>query len=60
MTSQTGQQIITVNTILPTISRSKGNQTLKFGWLIECNMIFFRYHTENEPGTLVLDPFLFF
>ena len=24
--------------ILPNISRSKGNQTVKFGQLIECNM----------------------
>ena len=24
--------------ILPNISRSKGNQTMKFGQLIECNM----------------------
>ena len=30
---QTGQQIITIH-ILPNISRSKGNQTLKFGQLI--------------------------
>ena len=34
MTSQTGQQIITIQ-ILPNISRSKGNQTMKFGQLIE-------------------------
>ena len=30
---QTGQQIITIH-ILPNISRSKGNQTFKFGQLI--------------------------
>ena len=29
MTSQTGKQIITIH-ILPNISRSKGNQTMKF------------------------------
>ena len=34
MTSQTGQQIITIH-ILPNISRSKGNQTTRFGQLIE-------------------------
>ena len=30
MTSQTGQQMITIH-MLPSISRSKGNQTMKFG-----------------------------
>ena len=30
MTSQAGQQIITIH-ILPNISRSEGNQTMKFG-----------------------------
>ena len=34
MTSQTGQQIITIHP-LPNTSRSKGNQTMKFGQLIE-------------------------
>ena len=34
MTSQTGQQIITIH-ILPNNSTSKGNQTVKFGQLIE-------------------------
>ena len=38
MTSQTGQQIITIH-ILSNISRSKGNQTMKFDPLIEYNMI---------------------
>ena len=37
MTSQPGQQTIVIH-ILPNISRSKGNQTMKFGQLIECNM----------------------
>ena len=36
MTSQPGEQT-TVTHILPNISRSKGNQTMKFGQLIECN-----------------------
>ena len=33
MTSQAGQQIITIH-ILPNISRTEGNQTMKFGQLI--------------------------
>ena len=37
MTSQPGLQAIVIH-ILPNISRSKGNQTMKFGQLIECNM----------------------
>ena len=37
MTSQSGKQIIAVH-ILPNISRSKGNHTMKLGQLIECNM----------------------
>ena len=37
MTSQPGQQTIVIHTLL-NISRSKGNQTMKFGPLIECNM----------------------
>ena len=37
MTSQPGQQTIVIH-ILPNISRSKGNQTMKFGQLTEYNM----------------------
>ena len=37
MTSETGKQIIIIH-ILPNILRSKGNQTMKFGHLIEYNM----------------------
>ena len=37
MASQTGKQVITINT-LPDISKSKGNQTMKLGRLIEYNM----------------------
>ena len=37
MTSRTGQQIITIHTLL-NISRSKGNQTMKFGQLVEFKM----------------------
>ena len=36
MTSQT-KQVITIS-IFPNISRSKGNQTMKFGLLIDYNM----------------------
>ena len=37
MTSQPGQKTIAIQ-ILPNISRSKGNQTMKLGELIEYNM----------------------
>ena len=37
MTSHAGQQIITIH-ILASISRSKGNRTMKFVQLIEYNM----------------------
>ena len=37
VTSQPGLQTIVIH-ILPNILRSKGNQTMKFGQLIECNM----------------------
>ena len=36
--SSTGKQIITIS-ILPNISRSKGNQIMKFSQLIEYNML---------------------
>ena len=37
MTSQTGQQTIIIP-ILPNISRRNGNQTMKFGQLVEYNL----------------------
>ena len=37
MRSQTAKQTISIH-ILPNISRSKGNQIMKFGQLIEYNM----------------------
>ena len=37
MTSQLGQKTILIH-ILPNISRSKGNQTMKFGQLIDYKM----------------------
>ena len=55
MTSQPGSQTIVVD-ILPNILRSKGNQTMKFGQLIECNMrniflekTFTKYGGETSP-----------
>ena len=58
MMSQTGHKINTIH-ILPNISRSKGNQTTKFGQLIEYNMIFFlKNHTQNMVEKLVPDPFV--
>ena len=38
MTSQSGSQATTIH-ILPNISQSKGNQTMKFGQLIEYSNI---------------------
>ena len=38
MTSQTGQQIITIHILLPNISRSKDNHAMKFDQLIKYNM----------------------
>ena len=40
MRSQAGQKIITIH-ILPNKSRSKDNQAMKFGQLIEYNVIIF-------------------
>ena len=59
MTSQPGQQTIIIH-ILPNISRSKGNQTIKFGQLIECNMktFFLKNYTQNLVEKLVPHTFL--
>ena len=49
--------------ILPNISQSKGNQTLKFGQVKEYNkrnIFFFNNHAENEAERLAPDLFLFF
>ena len=45
------QKIITIY-MLPNISRSKGNQTIKFGQIIEYNMknIFFEKSGSNYGG----------
>ena len=59
MTSQPGLQTIAIH-ILPNISQSKGNQTMKFGQFIEYKKIniFFKNYAENEAGRLVQDLFL--
>ena len=54
MTSQPGLQTMAIHT-LPNISRSKGNQTMKFNQLIEHNM---RNHTQNVLEKLFPDPYL--
>ena len=58
MTSQPGLQTIAIH-ILPNISQSKGNQTMKFGQLIEYNKrnIFLQKLWKNEARRLV--PYLF-
>ena len=59
MASQPGQQAIVIH-VLPDISRSKGNQTMKFGQLIESNMkiFFLKNHIQNMVEKLVTDSFL--
>ena len=49
MTSQPGLKTITID-ILPNISQSKGNQTMKFGQLIEYNKrnIFFKHYAGRQ------------
>ena len=69
MTSQTGKQIITTH-ILPNISRSKDNQTMKFGPLIEysmrnifletpCTNVIFTLYSINLPNIIFGLPLLF-
>ena len=60
MISQTRQEIITIH-IMPNISRSKGNQIMKFGQLKEYNttsIIFLKNHTKNVMEKIVPDPFI--
>ena len=59
MTAQPGNQIIVIR-ILPNISRSKANQTIRFSPLIEYNMrnIFLKNHSQNVRKKLFPDPFL--
>ena len=59
MTSQTGQQIITIY-FFHNISRSKGNQGMKFGQLVEYNMRnIFRQKSCLRDRGLVPDLFVF-
>ena len=56
MTSQTGQQIITIH-VLPTISSSKDNQVMKFGKLIKYKMKKYfssKNNVKNELERLIL------
>ena len=59
MTSQPGKQTIAIH-ILPNISRSKDNQTVNFGKLIQYNVrnIFLKNHAQNVVEKLFPDPFL--
>ena len=50
MTSRPGLQTIPIR-ILPNLSQTKGNQTIKFGQVTEHNKIFFfKNCVENEAG----------
>ena len=42
------------------MSRSKGNQTFKFGQVIATEIFYFKIHAENEAERLVPDLFLVF
>ena len=57
MTSQSGKQTTKIH-ILLNISRSKGNQTMKFGQLIEYNTrkLFLKNRTQNMTEKLFPDP----
>ena len=58
MTPQPGKQTIAMH-ILANISRSKGNQTMKFGQLIEFNMknIFLKKSYTECCGETIPGPF---
>ena len=58
MTSQPGQETNAIH-ILPNISRSKGNQTMKFGQLLEYNMrnIFVEKSYTKFSGETIPRPF---
>ena len=57
MTSQSGKQTVAIN-ILSNISRSKGNQAMKFGQLIKHNMknIFFEKSYTKCGGETIVRP----
>ena len=52
---ETGKQTIKID-ILPNISRSRENQTMKLSQLLEYNV---RNHAKNETGRLVSNLFWF-
>ena len=58
MTSQAAQEIVQIH-ILPNLSRSRGNQTMKFGQLIEYSMknIFFEKSYTKYGGEAGPRPF---
>ena len=58
MTSQAGQEIVQIH-ILSNLSRSRGNQTMKFGQLIEYSMknIFFEKSYTKYGGEAGPRPF---
>ena len=58
MASQPGKQTIAIH-ILPSISRSKGNQTMKFGQLIDYNArnIFLEKSYKTCGGGTIPRPF---
>ena len=60
MTSHTGEQTITMH-ILPNISQSKDNQTMKFVKLVEYNTrkVFLQKSCREEVARLVPDQFCF-
>ena len=58
MTLQLGKQVMAIH-ILPSISKSKGNQTIKFGQLIEYNLrnIFLEKSYTKYGGKTIPRPF---
>ena len=61
VTSQSEIQIITIY-VMTNISRSKGNEVMEFGQLIEYNVknnFLQKFYTENEVGRLIPEIFLF-
>ena len=60
MTLQPGKQTIVIH-ILPNISKSKDNQTMKFGQLIEHNMwnIFLEKSDTKCSGETIFDSMVF-
>ena len=57
MTSQPGNKVVIL--VWPNISRSKNNQTMKFGQLTETWEIFsLKNHTQNKAKKIFPDPFV--